>query len=133
MTITTGRTAIIQRNAFLERFLTYQTVFQEYFKTMDLIDRGEALKYETYDRLVGNFLLNLKIYGIHCASFLEKEHLTNTLFEEKLNLYFIELVESLKCIDTHHNLLDRRQMRAAQQRISDSGRAFIQTIDHNIN
>lgn len=132
MVITTGRTAIFNRNDFLERFLTYNTVFQEFFKTMDLIDRGEALKYETYDRLINNFLLNLKIYGIHCSSFLEKEQLTNTLFEEKLNLYFIELVESLECLDTKNNLLDRSKMRLSQQRISESGRAFVQIIDHNI-
>ncbi|WP_125768099.1 hypothetical protein [Companilactobacillus furfuricola] len=132
MAITTGRTAILHRNDFLERFLTYNTVFQEFFKTMDLIDRGEALKYETYDRLINNFLLNLKIYGVHCSSFLEKEQLTNTLFEEKLNLYFIELVESLKCLDTKNNQLDRSKMQLAQQKISDSGRAFVQIIDHNI-
>lgn len=130
MTITTNRTAITEHNDFLERFLTYQTVFQEFFKTMDLIERGEVLKYETYPRLTNNFLLNLKIYSHQCVHFIEKYSLTNTEFERTLNNYFLALITSLRCIDS--NSLNRNKMQLAKREINDSSQKFITALINNL-
>lgn len=126
--ITTGRTAILERNVFLERFLTYRVVFREYFKTMDLIARGEALKHETYTRLADNFLINVKNYSQLCLSFIHKHQLRDTIVEEHLDNYFIELIEGLKCMDLNNNELNRSQMQLAQQRIDNSEKEFVNTI-----
>ncbi|WP_300559294.1 hypothetical protein [Companilactobacillus sp.] len=128
MPITTDKTAISRHNIFLEKFLTYRVVFQEYFKTMDLIERGEVLKYETYSRLANNFLLNVKIYSHICKSFIEKQNLQGSAMEVKLNGYLADLVQGVDCLDTDQNLLDRSKMKLASARIQQSEREFINTI-----
>ncbi|MCH4008200.1 hypothetical protein [Companilactobacillus sp.] len=132
MPITTDKTAILRHNIFLEKFLTYRVVFQEYFKTMDLIERGEVLKYETYSRLANNFLLNVKIYSHICKSFIEKQNLQGSAMEVKLNGYLADLVQGVDCLDTDQNLLDRSKMKLASARIQQSEREFINTIGSSL-
>lgn len=128
MTRSTGKTAILERSIFLERFLTYRVVFEEYFKTMSLIDRGEVLKYETYERLTDNFLINLKKYIRLGASYIEKYQLQNTKMEHSLNQYFVELVNSLNCMNLSNNELDRHEMKNAKVRISQSENQVVKTF-----
>lgn len=132
MPITTDKTAILRHNIFLEKFLTYRVVFQEYFKTMDLIERVEVLKYETYSRLANNFLLNVKIYSHICTSFIEKQNLQGSAMEAKLNGYLANLVKGMDCLDTDQNLLDRSKMNLASARIQQSEREFINTIGSSL-
>lgn len=133
MKITTGKTAINESNILLERFLTYRIVFKEYFKTMDLIERGEALKYETYTRLADNFLVNVKNYSRLCVSYIEKYRLQNSPLEKKLNVYFASLISGLKCLDLEHNTLNRQKMHAAQKKIMESEKDFISTMGLRFN
>ncbi|AKP66627.1 hypothetical protein [Companilactobacillus ginsenosidimutans] len=131
--ITTGKTAVLDTSVFFERFLTYRVVFNEYFKTMELIERGETLKHETYSRLADNFLLNVKKYNLFCQSFIKKYKLTNTKIEEKLDNYFSELISSLKCIDENTNQLNKSQMRLAQQRIQSTENEFVNSMKLKFN
>lgn len=120
MNVNTGKTAILERSIFLERFLTYRVVFEEYFKTMSLIDRGEVLKYETYERLTDNFLINLKKYIKLGTSYIDKYQLQNTTMEHSLNQYYVDLINSLNCMNLTNNVLDHYEMKAAKERISQS-------------
>ncbi|MFD1471227.1 hypothetical protein [Companilactobacillus mishanensis] len=124
----TNKTAILERNVFLERFVTYREVFSEYYKTMSLIDRGEALTYETYSRLTDNFLLNVKNFVKLCESFIEKHNLQNSRIERSLNNYFINLIESLKCMDLDKNTFDKGYLKTAKCKVIKSENSFVKSI-----
>ncbi|KRL68480.1 hypothetical protein [Companilactobacillus versmoldensis] len=128
----TRRTAIAETNAFLERFITYRSVFQEYFKTMHLIESGEVLKYETYQRLTNNFLLNVKIYNRVCWDFIEKQQLVESKVHKNLDNYFIKLVKSVQCMNPTDNQLDHKSLKKSQIEIDRAGHDFVTALSSNL-
>jgi len=120
MTAMTSRYRILETNVLLERFVTYNEVFMEHFKTMKIIERGEALRYETYSRLADNYLSNIDRFMKLCNSYIEKYNLQNSPMAEKLNNYFINLIDALNCLDTENNALYQASMEQARSKIKAS-------------
>lgn len=122
------RTHVIETNVFVERFLTYREVFVEYFKTMNLIDRGETLTYETYSRLADNYIYNVKRFIKLGNSYVGKYHLEKTKLRSDLDNYFIELITALKCLNYDENSFDKQTSVKALKDIKESEYRFMETI-----
>ncbi|WP_338214297.1 hypothetical protein [Companilactobacillus muriivasis] len=129
MTAMTSRYRILETNVLLERFVTYNEVFMEHFKTMKIIERGEALRYETYSRLADNYLSNIDRFMKLCNSYIEKYSLQNSPMAEKLNNYFINLIDALNCLDTENNALNQASMEQARSKIKASQAEFVNSIN----
>ncbi|WP_338231782.1 hypothetical protein [Companilactobacillus muriivasis] len=129
MTAMTSRYRILETNVLLERFVTYNEVFMEHFKTMKIIERGEALRYETYSRLADNYLSNIDRFMKLCNSYIEKYNLQNSPMAEKLNNYFINLIDALNCLDTENNALNQASMEQARSKIKASQAEFVNSIN----
>jgi len=129
MTAMTSRYRILETNVLLERFVTYNEVFMEHFKTMKIIERGEALRYETYSRLADNYLSNIDRFMKLCNSYIEKYNLQNSSMAEKLNNYFINLIDALNCLDTENNALNQTSMEQARSKIKASQEEFVNSIN----
>ncbi|ALB28961.1 hypothetical protein [Companilactobacillus heilongjiangensis] len=129
MTAMTSRYRILETNVLLERFVTYNEVFMEHFKTMKIIERGEALRYETYSRLADNYLSNIDRFMKLCNSYIEKYNLQNSPMAEKLNNYFINLIDALNCLDTENNALNQTSMEQARSKIKASQEEFVNSIN----
>ncbi|KRK64699.1 hypothetical protein FC72_GL001939 [Companilactobacillus tucceti DSM 20183] len=125
---TIARGQLLETNVFVERFLTYREVFVEYFKTMNLIERGEALTHENYSRLTYNYVINVKRFSQLCNSYITKYHLESSKLDQTLNSYFIELINGLDCMDQKHNVLNRELSIEAQQKIKNCESKFMETI-----
>ena len=129
MTAKSSRYRILETNVLLERFVTYNEVFREYFKTIKIIERGEALRYETYSRLQDNYISNIHRFMKLCISYIDKYNLENSLIAEKLNNYFVELVDALKCLDTENNAVNHLSLEKAQSKIKSSQEDFVNSIN----
>ena len=129
MTAMTSRYRILETNVLLERFVTYNEVFMEHFKTMKIIERGEALRYETYSRLADNYLSNIDRFMKLCNSYIEKYNLQNSPMAEKLNNYFINLIDAINCLDTENNALNQTSMEQARSKIKASQEEFVNSIN----
>jgi len=129
MTAMTSRYRILETNVLLERFVTYNEVFMEHFKTMKIIERGEALRYETYSRLADNYISNIDRFMKLCISYIEKYNLQNSSMAEKLNNYFINLIDALNCLDTENNALNQTSMEQARSKIKASQEEFVNSIN----
>ena len=129
MTAKTSRYRILETNVLLERFATYNEVFSEYFKTIKVIERGEALRYETYSRLTDNYISNIKRFIQLCNSYLTKYHLENTTIAEKLNNYFVELINAINCLDSEQNIVDHLELAESRERIKMTQDEFVNTIN----
>ncbi|MQS76084.1 hypothetical protein [Companilactobacillus halodurans] len=128
MELTTSKYRILETNVLLERFVTYNEVFAEYFKTMKVIERGEALRYETYARLQENYLSNIHKFIKLCNSYITKYQLENSLIAEKLNQYFLDLIDGISCLDTDQNQINHPKLEEAKQKIKQRQVDFIHTI-----
>jgi len=129
MTAMTSRYRILETNVLLERFVTYNEVFMEHFKTMKIIERGEALRYETYSRLADNYISNIDRFMKLCISYIEKYNLQNSPMAEKLNNYFVNLIDALNCLDTENNALNQASMEQARSKIKASQAEFVNSIN----
>lgn len=129
MTAKTSRYRILETNVLLERFVTYNEVFSEYFKTIKVIERGEALRYETYSRLTDNYISNIKRFIQLCNSYLTKYHLENTTIAEKLSNYFVELINAINCLDSEQNIVDHLELAESRERIRMTQDEFVNTIN----
>ncbi|CAJ1195413.1 hypothetical protein [Companilactobacillus nantensis] len=129
MTVQTSRYRILETNVLLERFVTYNEVFTEYFKTMKIIERGEALRYETYSRLADNYISNIHRFMKLCISYLEKYNLQNSVLAEKLNNYFVDLIDALNCMDTNKNLINHLGLEEARSKIKASQAEFLNSLN----
>ena len=129
MKLETNKYRILETNVLLERFLTYREVFTEYFKTMKIIERGEALRYETYARLTDNYISNIHRFIRLCNSYITKYQLEDSLIAQSLDNYFIDLIDAINCLDTEHNLLDRLSLEASKAKIQSHEVEFMNTIN----
>ncbi|MBL3530031.1 hypothetical protein [Companilactobacillus zhachilii] len=129
MTAQSNKYRILETNVLLERFVTYNEVFTEYFKTMKIIERGEALRYETYSRLADNYISNIHRFMKLCISYLDKYHLQNSVMAEKLNNYFVDLIDALNCMDTDNNLINHLSLEEARSKIKASQGEFLNSIN----
>lgn len=130
---TMAKVQLLETNVFVERFLTYREVFVEYFKTMNLIERGEALTHENYSRLTHNYVRNVKRFSMLCESYITKYHLEGSKIDQTLNNYFIELINGLECMDEKKNVLNKELSSKAQQKIKSCESSFMETISRYIN
>jgi len=128
-----GKNQLLETNVFVERFLTYREVYVEYFKTMSLIERGEALTHENYSRLTHNYVTNVKRFSLLCNSYITKYKLEDSKIDKTLNSYFIELISGLECMDEKQNILNRDLSTKAQQKIKNCELNFMETIGKYIN
>ncbi|APX72766.1 hypothetical protein M5C72_06585 [Companilactobacillus allii] len=126
--INAENTHILETNVFVERFLTYRDVFVEYFKTMNLIERGEALTYETYSRLADNYVINIKRFIKLGNSYISKYHLEETEFYDSLNNYFVALIDALNYLDYENNMVNKPQVAKARAVIRDSEIDFMNEV-----
>lgn len=129
MTTMISKYRILETNVLLERFITYNEVFTEYFKTIKVIERGEALRYETYSRLTDNYISNIKRFIQLCNSYLSKYNLENSTIAEKLNNYFIELINAINCLDGEKNTVDHLELAESRSRIKTSQEEFVNSIN----
>lgn len=129
MKLTTNRYEILETNVLLERFLTYREVFTEYFKTMKVIERGEALRYETYARLTDNYLINIHQFIKVCNSYITKYNLEESAIADKLNNYFVDLIGAINCLDIEQNLIDHLSLEQSKSQIKTREEEFISTIN----
>lgn len=129
MTAKTSKYRILETNVLLERFVTYNEVFTEYLKTIKLIERGEALRYETYSRWIDNYLTNIKSFIKLCNSYLSKYNLENSTVAEKLNNYFIDLIDMVNYMDVDRNLVDHSSIEKAQSKIRARQEEFLQALN----
>ena len=129
MTNTTSKYRLLETNVLLERFVTYSEVFTEYFKTMKIIERGEALRYETYARLTNNYLSNIHNLIKLTNSYITKYHLENSLVADKLNDYFMELIEAINCLDLDTEMIDHISWSQAQSNIKTRQAEFMNSIN----
>ncbi|WP_119326227.1 hypothetical protein [Companilactobacillus musae] len=129
MTAMPNKYRILETNVLLERFVTYNEVFSEYLKTIKLIERGEALRYETYSRWVDNYLSNIKSFIKLCNSYLAKYNLEGSVIAEKLNNYFIGLIEMVSCMDLERNSVDHLKLERAQSDLRTRQEEFIQSLN----
>jgi len=129
MTAMTSRYRILETNVLLERFVTYNEVFSEYLKTIKIIERGEALRYETYGRLIDNYIRNVKQFIQLCNSYLAKYKLENSLVAEKLNNYFLDLIGAISCMDPESETVDHGSLALAQSRIKKRQTEFVDSIN----
>ncbi|WDT66644.1 hypothetical protein NV391_05415 [Companilactobacillus crustorum] len=129
MTTKTSKYRILETNVLLERFVTYNEVFTEYLKTIKLIERGEALRYETYSRWIDNYLTNIKSFIKLCNSYLSKYNLENSTIAEKLNNYFMDLIDIVNYMDVDHNLVDHSSIEKAQSKIRARQEEFLQALN----
>ncbi|HCD08639.1 MAG TPA: hypothetical protein DEQ50_10355 [Lactobacillus sp.] len=125
----TSKYRILETNVLLERFVTYNEVFTEYLKTIKLIERGEALRYETYSRWIDNYLTNIKSFIKLCNSYLSKYNLENSTIAEKLNNYFMDLIDMVNYMDVDHNLVDHSSIEKAQSKIRARQEEFLQALN----
>ncbi|TGD23069.1 hypothetical protein EGT49_06960 [Companilactobacillus suantsaicola] len=128
MGVSVERYNLIETNILLDRFLTYREVFTEYFKTIKVIERGEALRYETYSRLVENYMINVHQFIKLCNSYVVKYHLEKSFLAEALNNYFVSIISALDCLDIDNNLVDHRRLEAAKKKIHASEEKFMKSI-----
>jgi len=124
-----GKHRILETNVLLERFYTYREVFTEYFKTMKVIERGEALRYETYSRLADNYMSNVDRFVKLCNSYVMKYDLEDSAFADSLNNYFIDLIEAVKCLDFEQDMIDHSSLELAKQKIRNREIEFMDTIN----
>lgn len=129
MTNTTSKYRILETNVLLERFATYSEVFTEYFKTMKVIERGEALRYETYSRLTDNYISNIHRFIKLCNSYVIKYHLEDSVMADKLNNYFIDLIDALNCLDVDNEVVDHLSWSQSQIKIKQAQDEFMGTIN----
>ena len=119
---------LLETNVLLDRFLTYREVFTEHFKTMKVIERGEALRYETYSRLADNYISNVHRFIDLCESYITKYHLENSQLTEKLNDYLVEVIDAISCLDTDRNLIDHIKLDQAKRKIRQREMEFMNAI-----
>jgi len=55
--------------------------------------------------------------------------LENSVIAEKLNNYFVELVDALKCLDTENNAVNHLSLERAQSKIKSSQEDFVNSIN----
>ncbi|GAB5056903.1 hypothetical protein COSHB9_12910 [Companilactobacillus alimentarius] len=123
-----GKNHLLETNFLLERFLIYREVFSEHFKTMKVIERGEALRYETYSRLADNYIVNVHQFVRMCNKYLEKYNLENSSLADSLNQYLMEVISAINCLDFDKNLIDHRQLEKAKEKIRSTELQFMSTI-----
>lgn len=128
MTAIASKYRVLETNVLLERFLTYREVFTEYFKTMKVIERGEALRYETYTRLTDNYISNIHRFMKLCDSYITKYDLRGTLIEGSLDEYFVNLIDALKCLDYDQDMVNHLSLEHSKVKIADSEKEFLKTI-----
>lgn len=133
MTAKTNKYRILETGVLLERFVTYNEVFTEYFKTIKIIERGEALRYETYARLTDNYISNIKRFIKLCNSYITKYNLENSMVAERMNNYFIDLINAIGCLDVKHNSIDYSRLENAKSRIRARQDEFVDSINILIN
>jgi len=120
---------ILETNILLERFLTYREVFTEYFKTMKIIERGEALRYETYSRLTDNYLYNINRFVKFCDSYITKYDLENSSIADSMNKYFMDLIDAINCLDIERDLIDHSSLEQSKSKIHTREVEFMNTIN----
>ena len=119
---------LLETNVLLDRFLTYREVFSEHFKTMKVIERGEALRYETYSRLADNYISNVHRFIKLCEDYIEKYHLENSQLTDRLNDYLMEVIDAISCLDTDHNVIDHSKLEKSKQKIHQKELEFMNAI-----
>ena len=124
----TSKYRVLETNVLLERFLTYREVFTEYFKTVKVIERGEALRYETYSRLTDNYISNIHRFMKLCDSYITKYNLRGSLVEGSLDKYFVNLIEALNCLDCEQDVVDHSSLEQSKDKIAISEKEFVKTI-----
>ncbi|KRO00482.1 hypothetical protein [Companilactobacillus kimchiensis] len=120
---------VLETNVLLESFLTYREVFTEYFKTMKVIERGEALRYETYSRLTDNYMSNIHRFIKVCDSYITKYHFEETVMAESLNKYFVVLIDAINCLDIDSDSIDHLSLEQSKAKIKSSEVEFMNTIN----
>ncbi|WP_099974834.1 hypothetical protein [Lactobacillus terrae] len=115
---------IIDANIFLERFLTYRDIFSEYFKTIKVIDSGEALTYENYQRLEDNYIWNVKKLMIFSSSFIHKYNLKGSDIANNLNEYFVVLIDGMQGINFERNTVNYEQIEESKKLIEEKSIKF---------
>ena len=128
MGVINNNNRLLETNVLLDRFLTYREVFTEHFKTMKVIERGEALRYETYSRLADNYISNVHRFVKLCEDYITKYNLENSQLTEKLNDYLVEVIDAISCLDTEHNLINHAKLGQAKQRIHQKEIEFMNAI-----
>ncbi len=126
----TSKYRVFETNVLLERFLTYREVFTEYFKTMKVIERGEALRYETYSRLADNYMSNVHRFIELCNSYITKYNLEETVIVDSLDNYLVELISALNCLNYDQDLIDHLRLEESKQKIQSSEVQFMDTIKY---
>lgn len=126
--ISAERTHVLETNVFVERFLTYRDVFVEYFKTMNLIERGEALTYENYSRLADNYVYNIKNFIKLGNSYISKYNLEDSKVYDSLNNYFVALIDALNYLDYENNVVNKLQVAKARSVIRDREMDFMNEV-----
>jgi len=125
----TNRYRVLETNVLLERFLTYREVFTEYFKTIKVIERGEALRYETYSRLTDNYIFNINRFVRFCDSYITKYEIENSSMAESLNYYFMDLIDAINCLDTDRDVIDHPRLELSKSKIKTREVEFMSTIN----
>ncbi|WP_129044991.1 hypothetical protein [Companilactobacillus metriopterae] len=115
---------IIDANIFLERFLTYRDIFSEYFKTIKVIDSGEALTYENYQRLEDNYIWNVKKLMIFSSSFIHKYNLEGSDIANNLNEYFVVLIDGMQGINFEKNTVNYDKIEESKKLIEEKSIKF---------
>lgn len=128
MGVINNNNRLLETNVLLDRFLTYREVFTEHFKTMKVIERGEALRYETYSRLADNYISNVHRFVKLCEDYITKYNLENSQLTEKLNDYLVEVIDAISCLDTEHNLINHAKLEQDKQRIHQKEIEFMNAI-----
>jgi len=124
----TSKYRVFETNVLLERFLTYREVFTEYFKTMKVIERGEALRYETYSRLADNYLENVHRFIEVCNSYITKYHLEETIVVDSLDNYFIDLINGINCLNLDEDVVDHLVLEESKRKIQSREVQFVDSI-----
>ncbi|KRK80451.1 hypothetical protein FD03_GL001874 [Companilactobacillus nodensis DSM 19682 = JCM 14932 = NBRC 107160] len=108
--------------------MTYRDVFVEYFKTMNLIERGEALTYENYSRLADNYVYNIKNFIKLGNSYISKYNLEDSKMYDSLNNYFVALIDALNYLDYENNVVNKLQVARARSVIRDREMDFMNEV-----
>lgn len=130
MTALSSKYRVLETNVLLERFLTYREVFTEYFKTMKIIERGEALRYETYSRLTDNYLSNIHRFVKLCNSYITKYNLEDSVMASSLNAYFMDLIDAINCLNCDTDEIDHLSLARSKKIIEQREQDFMKTVGY---
>ncbi|MGR3741733.1 hypothetical protein [Companilactobacillus sp. DQM5] len=96
---------------FVDKFATYDLVFNEYMETMKKISDGKALMFENFQTLNCNYRKNVQLFTsetIKTIKILQKKIDSTSLNEiiKSLNDYISELNKVTNCVDENSQSLD---------------------------